>query len=737
MEVLVTRNKELSVIANKLRKNHFLTLHSTRAMEEVESFLMAHFLPALTEEGFNAKAGFLWKIVELHLDTQNPIALLAQVLGGYKVLYQGKVKTNFEEQLYKTLQEQTNGLVQVYRQSEYIQRYNLLLLIRNWERIAFAKDWDEMLHFVDSLIKAINNPSVAIYIVAPASKSTLDVLAALPAQFQESRSREISDAQYLANNSKDAYKKELARKKLEKIDSEKQLLQDFVQLIYSNIYEVHALNEVEIAQTLRKTATQRNIHIDEKVFDKLIEELYFTEKEQLEHVKNSLFKMRSGLSPLPLKIDKKEPIRLGGLDATKPEKKEETISRPVTAPTIAPNMPLASSSSSAVSTASSGGLAQKADHALNTLKTNYQRGICERLFKTITVYNFLQKSYESPKTRLDSIRDSDNATIPAQEVMKVAIPFIDAGLLISSAGTLNTDSLVWLANTDLVEKWKLLHSWAKVEDKDGEGYLELSRRATEYFQTKTTEKLLQGKALEDMINWYQRVKPTKDWAGRYDLNFERAMEYFKASINYKEEMAKAPRAVVAPSSLGGTSTTPVVKSEERTNVSVPVSSTPSPIVGRKEEEIPEDTNTSTYKLLSQLTFKYYQAVSPDRLIPAKNLPSILNWLDTFKPTPEWAAQFDSNYERVMKFIIESKNYVQAPPPPVVQAPPPPVVQAPPPPVVQAPPPPVVQAPPPPVVQAPPPPVIQAPPPPVVQAPPPPVEETPIARPKIVIKPRSI
>ncbi|MEY4903800.1 MAG: putative rane protein [Bacteroidota bacterium] len=709
MEVLVTRNKELSVIANKLRKNHFLTLHSTRAMEEVESFLMAHFLPALTEEGFNAKAGFLWKIVELELDTKNPTVALAQALSNYEVLYHGRIKTNFEEQLYKTLQEQTNGLIQAYRQSEYIQRYNLLLLIRNWERIAFAKDWGEVLHFVASLMKAINNASVAIYIVAPASKATLDTLATLPAQFHESRSREISDAQYSAINARDPYKKEVARKYLEKTNAEKQLLQDFVYLIYNNIYEIHALNEVEIAQTLRKTATNRNIHIDEKIFDKLIEELYFTEKEQLEHVKNCLFKMRSGLSPLPLKIDKKEPIRLGGLDPIKSEKKEETISRPIATPSVAPNVPLAPSNPSTVAIASSGGLAKKGDNVLNALKTNYQRGICERLFKTITVYNFLQKCYESPKTRLDAIRDGDNAPIPAQEVMKVAMPFIDAGILSSSVGTLNTDSLVWLANTDLVEDWKMLQSWAKVEDKDGESYVELSRRATEYFQTKAKEKLLQGKALEDTINWYQRVKPSKDWAGRYDLNFERAMEYFKASITHKEEMAKAQKALVTPSSLGGVSTTPITKPEEPTIASVPVSSTPTPVVGRKEEEIPDDTNTSTYKLLSQLTFKYYQAVSPDRLIPAKNLPSILNWLDTFKPTAEWAAQFDANYERVMKFIIESKNYVEKPPAPVVQAPPPP-------PVVQAPPPP-------PVVQAPPPPVI--------------VEETTIARPKIVIKPRSI
>ncbi len=692
MEVLVTRNKELSVIANKLRKNHFLTLHSVRAMEEVDSFLMAHFLPALTEEGFNAKAGSFWKIVELHLDTKNPMAVLAQALSAYQILYQGRIKTNFEEQLYKTLQEQTNGLVQVYRQSEYIQRYNLLLLIRNWERIAFARDWDAVLHFIGSIIKAIRNPSVAIYIVAPASKTSLEALASLPTQFHESRSKDISDAQYVANNSRDAYKKELARKYLEKTETEKQLIQDFVHLIYNNVYEVHALNEIEIAQTLRKTATNRNIHIDEKIFDKLIEELYFIEKEQLEHLKNSLFKMRSGLSPLPLKIDKKDPIRLGGLDSVKVEQKEEI--RPIAAPTVAPNVPLSSSSPSNVVASASGGLAKKADNALVSLKTNYQRVICERLFKTVTVYNFLQKTYESPKTRLDSIRDSDNVIIPAQEVMKVAMPFIEAGLLSSSAGTLNTDSLVWLSNIDLVEDWKALQVWAKVEDKDGEAYVELSRRATEYFQTKTKEKLLQGKPLEDTITWYQRVKPSKDWAARYDLNFDRAMEYFKASISYKEELAKAP--------ISATSSVEIQRKEA---IPPPIVVAP-PVV--KEATIEDDTNTSTYKLLSQLTFKYYQAVSPERLIPAKNLPTILNWLDSFKPTAEWAAQFDANYERVMKFIIESKNYVENPPPPVVQAPPPPVLQTPPPPVVQAPPP-----------------------------LPPVLEETPSARPKIVIKPRSI
>jgi WD40 repeat protein len=164
-----------------------------------------------------------------------------------------------------------------------------------------------------------------------------------------------------------------------------------------------------------------------------------------------------------------------------------------------------------------------------------EKEIAEILFKNIT-----EKSQENQGLRrpckigllVELTEASEN------EVINVVEQFRKPGrsfLMPGANVVLTSSSNVELSHESLMRIWSRLAGWVDDESESAQMYKRISEAAAMYQIGKTG--LWRPPDLQLALNWQKKQKPTRTWAQRYDIAFERAIVFLDTSrITYEAEL---------------------------------------------------------------------------------------------------------------------------------------------------------------------------------------------------------
>jgi len=164
-----------------------------------------------------------------------------------------------------------------------------------------------------------------------------------------------------------------------------------------------------------------------------------------------------------------------------------------------------------------------------------EKQIAEILFKSIT-----EKSQENQGLRRSCQISlvAELADVADQDVIHVVEQFRKPGRSFLMPGAhvpLTGDSVVELSHESLMRIWTRLSGWVEEEFESAQMYKRLSEAAAMYQIGKTS--LWRPPDLQLALNWQKKQKPTRTWAQRYDIAFERAIVFLDTSrITYEAEL---------------------------------------------------------------------------------------------------------------------------------------------------------------------------------------------------------
>ncbi|MCK6617990.1 MAG: hypothetical protein L6Q51_10125 [Cyclobacteriaceae bacterium] len=179
-------------------------------------------------------------------------------------------------------------------------------------------------------------------------------------------------------------------------------------------------------------------------------------------------------------------------------------------------------------------ISQHANEVLEELSPR-EKEIAEILFKSIT-----EKSSESRGMRrpaklglIARLADADE-----EEMIAVVEHFRKPGrsfLMPSHHVPLNSESIIELSHESLMRIWTRLNTWVEEEFESAQMYKRLSDAAAMYQIGRTG--LWRPPDLQLALNWQKKQRPTREWAQRYDVAFERAIVFLETSrITYEAEL---------------------------------------------------------------------------------------------------------------------------------------------------------------------------------------------------------
>jgi len=164
-----------------------------------------------------------------------------------------------------------------------------------------------------------------------------------------------------------------------------------------------------------------------------------------------------------------------------------------------------------------------------------EKEIAEVLFKNITEKNQENQGIRRP-IKIKALTDLTDAD--EEEVIKVVDQFRKAGrsfILPGSHIPLHGDSIIELSHESMMRIWTRLSTWVEEEFESAQTYKRISDAAAMYQIGKTG--LWRPPDLQLALNWQKKQKPTRSWAQRYDIAFERAIVFLDTSrITYEAEL---------------------------------------------------------------------------------------------------------------------------------------------------------------------------------------------------------
>ncbi len=179
-------------------------------------------------------------------------------------------------------------------------------------------------------------------------------------------------------------------------------------------------------------------------------------------------------------------------------------------------------------------LSLHANEAYDELTTK-EKSIAEILFKTITEKNSENLEMRRPG-KISQIAELSQAS--EDQVIEVIEKFRKPGRSFLMPGTsvdLNSDSIIELSHESLMRIWTRLSTWVDEEYESAIMYKRLSDAAAMYQIGKTN--LWRPPDLQLALNWQKKQRPTRTWAQRYDIAFERAVVFLDTSrITYEAEL---------------------------------------------------------------------------------------------------------------------------------------------------------------------------------------------------------
>jgi hypothetical protein len=179
-------------------------------------------------------------------------------------------------------------------------------------------------------------------------------------------------------------------------------------------------------------------------------------------------------------------------------------------------------------------LSLHANEAYDELSSR-EKEIAEVLFKSITEKNQENTGMRRP-CKIGLIAELADAA--DSEVIKVVEQFRRPGRSLLMPGThviLHTESIIELSHESLMRIWNRLSSWVDEEFESAQMYKRISDAAAMYQIGKTG--LWRPPDLQLALNWQKKQRPTRTWAQRYDIAFERAIVFLDTSrITYEAEL---------------------------------------------------------------------------------------------------------------------------------------------------------------------------------------------------------
>lgn len=179
-------------------------------------------------------------------------------------------------------------------------------------------------------------------------------------------------------------------------------------------------------------------------------------------------------------------------------------------------------------------LSLHANEAFDELNSQ-EKEVAEVLFKSITEKNAEGVEMRRP-SRVSAV--ADLAQVPEQTVIDVIEKFRKPGRSFLMPGmhvTLTGNSVVELSHESLMRIWTRLTTWVEEEYESAQMYRRVSDASAMYQIGKTS--LWRPPDLQLALNWQKKQKPTRQWAQRYDIAFERALVFLDTSrITYEAEL---------------------------------------------------------------------------------------------------------------------------------------------------------------------------------------------------------
>ena len=167
--------------------------------------------------------------------------------------------------------------------------------------------------------------------------------------------------------------------------------------------------------------------------------------------------------------------------------------------------------------------------------TSKEKEIAEILFKNVTEKGEDNTGMRRP-VRITTV--SEIAEASDADVIKVVENFRKPGrsFLFPDATTkLTNDSVVELSHESIMRIWNRLAIWVDEESESAQTYKRISEAAAMYQIGKTG--LWRPPDLQLALNWQKKQRPTRSWAQRYDIAFERAIVFLDTSrITYEAEL---------------------------------------------------------------------------------------------------------------------------------------------------------------------------------------------------------
>ncbi len=179
-------------------------------------------------------------------------------------------------------------------------------------------------------------------------------------------------------------------------------------------------------------------------------------------------------------------------------------------------------------------LSLHANEAFDELSSS-EKEVAEVLFKSITEKNQENQGLRRPcKIRMVS----ELAGCTEEEVIRVVECFRRTGRSFLMPGTqvnLTGSATVELSHESLMRIWTRLSNWVDEEFESAQLYKRISDAAALYQTGKAG--LWRPPDLQLALNWQKKQKPTRIWAQRYDIAFERAIVFLDTSrITYEAEL---------------------------------------------------------------------------------------------------------------------------------------------------------------------------------------------------------
>ncbi len=164
-----------------------------------------------------------------------------------------------------------------------------------------------------------------------------------------------------------------------------------------------------------------------------------------------------------------------------------------------------------------------------------QKDIAEVLFKSISEKNLENQGMRRP-CKIGLVAELAEAS--ETEVIEVVEQFRKPGRSFLMPGIqvkLNANSTVELSHESLMRIWTRLTGWVDEEFESAQMYKRISEAAAMYQIGKTG--LWRPPDLQLALNWQKKQKPTRTWAQRYDVAFERAVVFLDTSrITFEAEL---------------------------------------------------------------------------------------------------------------------------------------------------------------------------------------------------------